>query len=290
MTAWSKNANMKKAKKKLYFILADENLFHPHYLSQVIKHLPQEYEVAGITFAKDVYKKGFSHFLKQQLNIWGIVGFLFIAGNSFYKSLRDKNNISDFSTIRSIARYYNLPVVESHNVNSEAHRNYLKNLGVDIIISSNGHIFRKELLSLPKIACINRHTGLLPKYGGVLPVFWAMYNNEKEFGVSVHYMVEQIDKGNILAQKAIPSDPKNSLFRNYLFAFEESIWVTLQALEHIEKKKIVALFKKNDKSYFSFPKPEIIADFKKNHHSFSLTDIVYFYNKKKWKYRDRIKK
>jgi len=153
------------------------------------------------------------------------------------------------------------------------HLNHLKKKKPDIIISSCGQIFKKELLSLPKVACINRHSALLPKYGGVLPIFWAMYNNEKSFGVSIHYMVEKVDQGNVIFQKKISFDHQKSLFTNYVIAFQESIQATIKSLDNLNKNKIIKKFSPNNKQYFSYPKSADIYKFKKKHKVFSLDDL-----------------
>ena len=263
----------------LYFILSGENLFHPHYFKGVLDNLPKNiYQVAGVTILKENYKKGLPYFLWQQINLWGLTGFIYIAFHSSLRTLMARMKISKNLTIEDISKKHSIPVVFMGQVNNEEHLKYLRKFKIDIIISSSGQIFKKDLLALPKIACINRHSALLPKYGGVMPVFWAMYHGEKEFGVSVHYMVEEIDKGNIISRERIPIEKGNSLFRNYLFAFDKSINATINALDFMSKRKIVGKFKKNDKAYFSFPNFSVIQDFKKKYIPFSLRDI-FFYHK-----------
>ena len=72
--------------------------------------------------------------------------------------------------------------------------NFIQN----IIISSNSLIFKKELLSIPKICTINRHSALLPSYGGLLPVFQSFIHGEKFTGVSIHYMNNKIENNHDL--------------------------------------------------------------------------------------------
>lgn len=264
-------------KTRIYFILADENLFHPHFFLGFMKKINlMEYEVAGITVAKATHKRGFGNFLKQQLCLWGITGFLFIVVNSVLRRMLTKLGSKKFS-IEGIASRYNIPVITSYDVNEKEHIAYLEKLKVDIIISSNGHIFRSELLSVPRIASINRHTALLPKYGGVLPVFWAMFYNENTFGVSVHYMAEKIDTGNILCQKAISLEKHHSMFKNYILAFNISINVTIEALCNLKDKKIVKRNNSIQRSYFSFPSNKTIIEFKKTWKTFKLEDAVTYY-------------
>ena len=62
----------------------------------------------------------------------------------------------------------------------------------------------KELLAIPKKGAINLHGSLLPKYRGRCPINWAVLNGEKEAGVTLHYMTEKPDAGDILAQEKFP--------------------------------------------------------------------------------------
>lgn len=62
-------------------------------------------------------------------------------------------------------------------------------------------IFPKELLNIPTKNCINIHPGLLPYYRGPVPTGWAIKNGENHFGITIHYMDEGIDTGDILIQK-----------------------------------------------------------------------------------------
>lgn len=256
--------------------MVEENLFHPGYIRDLLKKLGSNYKVVGITLEKDVYKKGYLHFLSRQIHLWGMIGFTYIAVKSILKKGLDKLRIYGSLSLESIARENNLKFIESFNHNSPRHLAYLRKLKIDIIIVSSGQLFSPELLSIPKIACINRHTSLLPKYGGVMPVFWAMYYNEKKFGVSVHYMVEKFDQGDIIYQEQIPIMKKNSLYINYVIAFQKSVDVTLQALENVRNKKIMGKFYHNDKEYFSFPSFEKIRQLReKGYKIFSLTDILW---------------
>lgn len=263
---------------KIYFILAEENLFHPYYISEVLRRLDKRnYKPVGITVLKEQYKNGFFHFLIQQFNLWGIWGFLFISISSVTRRLIDKLLPKKNLSIKSIARNRHIPYVAIEKVNNERHLSYLRKIRPDIIISSSGQFFGEDLLKIPRIACINRHSALLPRYGGVLPVFWAMYDKEKEIGVSIHYMVKEIDKGDILYQIPIKNIEGNSLLKNYILAFYKSIEVTLVGIENALEGRIYKKYSLSKRSYFTFPSIEEMREFRKRNKPFSFKDIT-FYN------------
>ena len=73
---------------------------------------------------------------------------------------------------------------------------------IDLIISCHfNFILSKDFLKLPKLGCLNLHPSLLPKYRGQSPQHWPILNFDKLYGLTVHYMSNEIDKGNILFQK-----------------------------------------------------------------------------------------
>lgn len=63
------------------------------------------------------------------------------------------------------------------------------------------------------------YRALLPQYGGVWPVFWALYHGERQLGQTVHIMTSAIDRGDILAQEAYPVTSEMSLYGIYAQVF-----------------------------------------------------------------------
>lgn len=263
---------------KIWFIISPENLFHPIYVHRVIEKLPKDkYEVLGITVAAEKHKKGFLNSVYRQISLWGIFPFFFIVLVSLTRSGFSKLGITKYTVLYDIAKHNKLKYIIEKNVNTKEHVELLQNKKVDVIISSSGQIFKKELLDSAKIACINRHTALLPHYGGVLPLFWAMYHTEKESGVSMHYMVEEVDRGDILSKVKMPLLRGNSLFKNYLSAFKISVDATLIGLENLRNGEITERYRKVKNGYFSFPVKEDIVKFKKRNKTFNISDVISYF-------------
>jgi len=75
---------------------------------------------------------------------------------------------------------------------------------------------KKDLLNLAQKAAINIHSSILPRYAGLAPYYWVLVNGEPETGVSVHYMTENFDEGNIIVQKKSVVRPGISAFNLFL--------------------------------------------------------------------------
>ena len=79
-----------------------------------------------------------------------------------------------------------------------------------IVVAAYGKILPKEILDIPAYGCINIHGSLLPKYSGAAPILRSVLAGEPESGVTIMYMAEECDAGDMLAQRAIPIAGKTS--------------------------------------------------------------------------------
>ena len=79
-----------------------------------------------------------------------------------------------------------------------------------IVVAAYGKILPVDILQLPALGCINVHSSLLPKYRGAAPINWAILNGEEETGVTIMYMAEGLDTGDMLASSATAIDLNES--------------------------------------------------------------------------------
>ena len=97
-----------------------------------------------------------------------------------------------------------LPVIQPEKLRGSQELQEIIALGADLIVTAAfGQILPKELLDAPKYGCINVHASLLPKYRGGAPIHQAIIDGEKETGVTIMYMAEKLDAGDIISQRAI---------------------------------------------------------------------------------------
>jgi methionyl-tRNA formyltransferase len=91
------------------------------------------------------------------------------------------------------------------NINSPDSLSVLQRFGADVFVSmSFDQILKRPILQVPKQGFINCHAGALPFYRGRNVLNWALINDAKEFGVTVHYVDEGIDTGDIIHQRTAP--------------------------------------------------------------------------------------
>ncbi len=79
------------------------------------------------------------------------------------------------------------------------------------VVISFGRLLKKRLLDIPKIACLNVHASLLPRWRGASPMQSAILAGDAETGVGVMRMVEALDAGDVLVEKKITMEPQETL-------------------------------------------------------------------------------
>ena len=122
--------------------------------------------------------------LDANCRIVGVFRHEMVKYHPFIRKIKDILNPSlEHNYIRS----YNLPEIEARGVNTDKFKKALLKLNPDIIlVGSWGEKIKKEIFDLPKIASINAHPSLLPKYRGPNPYFWTIRNGEDASGITFH--------------------------------------------------------------------------------------------------------
>lgn len=110
--------------------------------------------------------------------------------------------------VKEFAIEKNLKIFQPEKiVNNKEFKNEIKSLEPDLIcVVSYGKILPKSFLEIPKQGCINVHPSLLPKYRGAAPIQWAILNGDKTTGVTIMYMNEKMDAGDIIIQEEFEID------------------------------------------------------------------------------------
>jgi len=107
------------------------------------------------------------------------------------------------SPIKVFSQEQGLPVLQPPNLKDPALISQLRELAPDVMVVVAFRMLPKEVWSIPTKGTFNVHASLLPKYRGAAPIHWAIINGEKETGVTTFFINEQIDTGEIIAQKSL---------------------------------------------------------------------------------------
>lgn len=113
---------------------------------------------------------------------------------------RGRKMIMTPTAVKALALENNIPVYTPKTLRDEDFSALLKELSPDlIVVVAYGKILPPEVINYPRYGCINLHVSLLPKYRGAAPMQRAIMEGEEKTGVTVMYMDEGLDTGDIIA-------------------------------------------------------------------------------------------
>lgn len=116
------------------------------------------------------------------------------------------------SPVKVVALEHEIPVYQPTTLKAEEPFEALAALAPElIVVAAYGKILPKRFLDLPSKGCINVHSSLLPRYRGAAPINWAILNGESETGVTIMYMAEGLDTGDIISQRSTAIDPDETV-------------------------------------------------------------------------------
>lgn len=128
---------------------------------------------------------------------------------------RPKNRGMKFteSEVKKVAVERGLMIFQPEKVkNNDEFTEVISNLKPDLIcVIAYGKILPKEILDIPEFGCINVHASLLPKYRGGAPIHKALINGEKETGITIMYMDEGMDTGDIIQKEVYQIQPDDNV-------------------------------------------------------------------------------
>jgi methionyl-tRNA formyltransferase len=177
------------------------------------------------------------------------------AQNSLNYLLKDKDIVISFICLRfdtqdpvlkKMAFINNIDCFFHNNVNSKDFLDKINKYNCDIFVSmSFNQIFKKDIIYLTPKRVINCHAGKLPFYRGRNILNWVLINDEKEFGITVHYIDEGIDTGDIILQKTYPITDDDDYRTLLEKASIECANVLYESICNIKNDKINLIKQKN---------------------------------------------
>lgn len=142
---------------------------------------------------------------------------------------------SIYSPVKSLAIQRDIPLYQPSKASDPSFADQLKSFNADFfVVAAYAEILKENILNLPKIACVNIHGSLLPKYRGAAPVQRSIIAGEKESGITIMKMAAQLDAGGILATRktSIPIDMNSAELMDLLADLSKAaLWETLEGLE-----------------------------------------------------------
>ena len=211
---------------------------------------------------------------KKMLFIRGF-GFLQVFKLGLLSAINRSFNYIDFlsfyrlgflKSLKSVSVKLNADYKTVNDPNVSSFHDWLKTKNLDLIVSFSAPcIFNRELLNLPRYGCINLHCSTLPKYAGLLPSFWTIYEKSETIGATVHKMDDKIDNGAILGQVTIPMPERPSMFKVIRQTKQVGGYLMVSVINEIFCGNVTEQLNKiSSEHYFSWPTIEHIKEFRRN--------------------------
>jgi methionyl-tRNA formyltransferase len=164
--------------------------------------------------------------------------------------------------------YAGLAELTAHRVellpvpNSEAGRQRIARFEPDLVISLRYRkILREETIAIPRLGVLNLHSGLLPRYRGVMATFYAMLEGASEIGSTLHFITDAgIDTGPVLQRSARSPAPGQTYLDNVLSLYPGGCRMVAEAVEVLQSGgTLVPSSQVGEGRYYSAPKlPDIL--------------------------------
>ncbi|MBE6644601.1 MAG: methionyl-tRNA formyltransferase [Ruminococcaceae bacterium] len=118
---------------------------------------------------------------------------------------RGRGNVMTPTPVKSLALRHGIEVYTPKTLRDEEFSALLSAISPDlIVVVAYGKILPKNVIDFPQYGCINAHVSLLPKYRGAAPMQRAIMEGESETGVTIMYMDEGLDTGDIILAESFP--------------------------------------------------------------------------------------
>ncbi len=204
---------------------------NPNLLLELLAKL-EGVEIAGVFVETGTQpERSFTEKFKRSIKYDGYLKTLKKFG---VKIVGKTEGAEDLETVRKnqeelaeFAEKLKIPIQKVENYHSAEAKKLLRESDADLGILYGTNIIKKEVFSIPKKGSINVHQGFAPDYRGGPSVFWELFNDEKEVGVTVHFVAAKVDTGDVILQKKFPlryDFEKYGLdYENFLEDFRENL-------------------------------------------------------------------
>jgi methionyl-tRNA formyltransferase len=148
------------------------------------------------------------------------------------------------------AELHHIPVFQPEKLKEE----YKKILSYEpdlIVTAAYGQLLPNELLDTPPYGCINVHASLLPELRGGAPIHYSIIQGKKETGITIMYMVEKLDAGDIISQVKVPIENKDHVGTLHDKLSEAGSKLLMETLPNIFAKSIQPIKQDDTKATFA---------------------------------------
>ena len=243
---------------KIIILTQEENLYLPKSFATVRREFPDEVVCIVSSPAMSTHGGPLKGFIKH-FRLFGIKGTWIMSWRVIMAKLKAKSckptAKGPFYSIKHVADAFKIPHYYVAKVKHQQFQDILDKHKPDLLISiSCPQIIGKKIRDRIPMGCINVHGAPLPKYRGLMPVFWVLRNGETKTATSVHDLMAKLDDGEILVQKEVAITPQDTWDSLVTKTKAEGARALIEAIKQIKEGSVQRKpNREEDATYFSFP-------------------------------------
>ena len=254
---------------KIEFLTQDDPLYVLPFFDEFVRNYASEFEILHIATCPTMGKRSRAQMVKELTQLYGATGMARLVARLGFSRLAGlfprKSGASNFATLTELCRAYGIAHTQIGNPNAPEFVDLVRRRAPELLVSvACPFILKEPLLNLAPKGAINIHHAPLPRYKGMMPTFWQMYQGEKTVGLTIHYMVAKLDEGQALLQEEQPIGPGETLDQLIRRSKRQGAHAMAKVLRQLRDGTIKPVALDPEKgSYFTFPTAAEIAEFRR---------------------------
>lgn len=247
-------------------VTVDEQYYIPKFLEDVLDS--EHIRVVGIsTVPPSLGTQNIVAFAYRLFRVFGARVFtehvLFYAKYMLLDLFNRMLGTGEAYSPKTMAERRDIDYVHMKDVNSPEHVAFARSKSPDVIASvAPPQKFESELLDVPSDCAINVHSSLLPEYRGLSPSFWTLLYDEDQTGITVHYMDDEFDTGDVILQEPLAIRDDDTLHSLNNRVAERGSKLLLESMRQIQAGTVSAYsIDPEQGSYYSLPTREDVREF-----------------------------
>lgn len=178
-----------------------------------------------------------------------------------------------------LARQKGLAVKKCRNINHPNIEKFIRSREPDIIISAFfNRILKPNIIGIPRLGVLNIHPGWLPDYKGAMNYFWVLKNNDTTAGVTLHWINEGIDTGDIISRRRFIVHPETTQHQVLVKAATIGGRLAVSAARKLARGEPLSVLGQKDLAsphpYYGMPAGEDFDDYFKKRRFFRIRDVL----------------
>jgi methionyl-tRNA formyltransferase len=254
---------------RIEFLTDDNPIYVLPFFEEFVRNYAAKFEIIHVSSCRPMGKRSRRKLVQELSCLYGPIGIARLGARwataRLLGNLPRGRNASKFQTLKQLCMAYGIPYDSIGSPNEAPLVAALKQRAPDLLVSiACPYILKEAVLTAPRLGCINMHHAPLPKYKGMMPTFWQMFQGERKVGLTIHTMDVKIDEGKALLQDEMEIEPGESLDRLIRRSKRHGAHCMAKVLSQVENQTQATIKLDNSQaSYFTFPTIEQIREFRR---------------------------